>query len=107
MGSKTYKNLVEMTLKGRCDIFLARLETFSGISLIGEDLNTAQRFAHAPIPNAKSESFHMLISRNYKYAEQLKLVLDSGIQKLESTRQLQTILKKYQSAYHPIIKSPD
>lgn len=107
MGSKTYKNLVEMTLKGRCDIFLARLETFSGISLIGEDLNTAQIFAHAPIPNAKPESFHMLISRNYKYAEQLKRLLDSGIRKLKRTGQLQAILKKYQPANYQIIKSTD
>jgi len=107
MGAKTYKNLVEMTLKGRCDIFLARYETFSGVSLIGENLLADPRFERAPISNVKPENFHMLISRNYKYAEQLQLILDSGILRLKRAGQLQAILKKYQPSNHPIIKSTD
>ncbi|WP_051303158.1 substrate-binding periplasmic protein [Psychromonas aquimarina] len=95
MGSRTYKSLVDMTLKGRCDIFLARYETFLGLSYIGQDFISDRRFGHAPIPNVEPEKFYIMISRNFKYAQELKAIIDSGILKLKSSGKLQSTFKKY------------
>ncbi len=95
MGSKTYQSLVDMTLKGRCDIFLARYEAFLGLSFIGQDFISDRRFGHAPIPNVEPEKFYIMISRNFKYAHELKTILDSGILKLKDSGKLQEALKKY------------
>lgn len=94
-GSRTYQSLVNMTLIGRCDIFLARYEAFTGLSYIGQDFISDRRFGHAPIPNVEPEKFYIMISRNFKYAHELKTILDSGIFKLKESGKLQSTFEKY------------
>jgi polar amino acid transport system substrate-binding protein len=97
----TYIDLVNMLMGGRCTIFLARLETFAGLTLIGSDYVSSKQLAYNTLPNSTLEPFYMLISKRYKYAKELKLILDQGFIQMDKTGFSQQLLKKYLSSSHP------
>lgn len=90
---KTYNQLIELTGKGRCTAFFARYEPLLGLSLIDPSLNFSQMIFRV-IPVA-AEPFYMLISRKFKYAYELKGILDEGIYNLKKASVDQKILSKY------------
>ena len=94
-GAKDFSALAGKTLRGRCSGFLARYEILVGFSALGQDYLLEGQIADTNLPGAKPDDFYMLISRNYQHSEELKLVIDSGIQTLKESGRLDEILKKY------------
>ena len=50
---------------------------------------------YTAIPSMTPKTYHMLISRNFKYAEELKRIIDEGITSLEESGRLDVLLKKH------------
>tara|TARA_B100000315_G_scaffold132181_1_gene121607 strand:+ start:594 stop:1427 length:834 start_codon:yes stop_codon:yes gene_type:complete len=93
-GAKNFDLVIKKTHKGRCDLFIARYEILVGFDQIG--VNYLERdLGYAPIPGATLEKFYMLISRNYKHANQLKKIIDSGIAEMEKSGKLKKIIEMY------------
>lgn len=96
MGSSNYKSLVMKTVHQRCAISFVRYEILAGwekilnINFIGNEKLTFQ-----PIPNNAPESFHLLISKNYKYAHELKSYFESEVRKLKRSGKYESLLNKY------------
>jgi len=93
--AKSYKALISQTLNNHCAFFIGRPSVLLGFKLIGEELMNSKHISYAPIPKAKKDEFHMLISRNLPYAQELKRILDEGIKKMEKSGRLNEILKAY------------
>ena len=92
--SKIFPDVIKSAHYGKCDLFLARYEILAGFSVIGEPyLNDT--LGNAPYPDVPTTKFHMLISRKYKFAHELKALIDREITELEGKGQLQKILSKY------------
>ncbi len=94
-GAKDFSALAGKTLRGRCVGFLARYEILVGFSALGQDYLLGGQVADTNLPGAKPDDFYMLISRNYQYSNELKRVIDQGIQKLKESGQLDEFLRKY------------
>ncbi|WP_027708774.1 substrate-binding periplasmic protein [Zooshikella ganghwensis] len=95
MIAKKFDQVISLTLKNRCDLFLARYEILSGFASIGEDYLSSGDIKAMPIPHGKSDPFYLLISRQFKYAYELKGILDEGFAELERTGKMQLFLDKY------------
>ncbi len=93
-GAKTFKELIQKAKKGRCTIFLARLEILTGFVAIGTDYLQGE-FGYARLPDAKSDPFYLLISRAYDGKHELKDIIDTGIARLRNEGRLQELLSLY------------
>ncbi|TWX50226.1 substrate-binding periplasmic protein [Colwellia hornerae] len=96
MGSSDYHFLIKKTLALRCDISLVRYEILAGwdrvlnMNIIGDDWLILN-----PVPNNPPESFHLMISKNYKYSDELKFFFESEVNKLKRSGKFKSILSKY------------
>ncbi|NVK17632.1 MAG: transporter substrate-binding domain-containing protein [Methylocystaceae bacterium] len=95
MAAKSYTALVSRTLNDDCAFFIGRPSILLGFRLMEAKLINANEISYAPIPNAKHDDFYMLISRNSPYADELKRILDEGIERLEKSGRLKEILDSY------------
>ena len=95
VGTKVFPQLIEKVERKRCDLFLARYEIFSGFSKTGNDYINNHNLGTAIIPGVQGDKFHMMISRNYEYAEELKTLLNEGIAQLKATGEAQRLLEPY------------
>lgn len=95
MGAGSYQAVSEMTHRGRCALFLARYEIVAGFDWLGDNILSDSRLGFAPIPQAKTETFHMLVSKQQPEAEALRVLLNRRIAELEATGYLDTLLQKY------------
>ncbi|MEH6651773.1 MAG: transporter substrate-binding domain-containing protein [Motiliproteus sp.] len=94
-SARDFYAVSEMTHRGRCGLFIGRYEIVAGMVRIGPDLLADPELAYAPIPDAQSEPFHMLISRHSEQPEQLKQLLDNIIQSMEKSGELEQIRLEY------------
>ena len=94
-GAKDFSILAEKALRGRCVGFLARYEILVGFSALGQDYLLGGQIADTDLPGAKPDNFYMLISRNYQHSDELKRVIDQGIQDLRESGRLDEFLHKY------------
>lgn len=94
--AKSYAALVARTLNGDCAFFIGRPSVLKGFRLVGESLIDTDLIADAPVPGAKPDYFYMLISKKSPYAEELKVILDDGIKRLQETGRLTEIYQTYQ-----------
>ena len=96
MGAKTYSKLVDKTLRNRCKISFVRYEILAGWgSLLGKDFIGNNKLTFKPVPDNPEESFHLMISKNYKYANELKVFFESEVQKLKLSGKFKSMLSKY------------
>lgn len=93
--AKDHDTLIRMTIARRCKVFLARSEIFFGLTYLGLPTSLHKELAYKKIPNVKPETFHILISRQFKYANELKSIIDNGVDELRRSGELENILKKY------------
>ena len=95
MDAKNFDSLTQMVASNRCKAFIARYEILVGFKNLGEDYFLNGSIATADIPNANLDQFYMMISRKFKYAFELKGIIDAGISKLERKNELSKLLSKY------------
>ena len=94
MSSADYNSLVTKTIGQRCKISFARHEILEGWEkLLKTNFTQNEKLVFTPIPNNPLESFHLMISKNYPYAKELKVFFESQIDKLKSSGKLNEILK--------------
>ncbi len=91
----SFNKLVQLINAGRCDIFLARYEVLASYKFQGLDFFSDGNLRYGTIPGIKPTLFYMGISRKYKFAEELKEILDSGITEMKNSGELDLILQKY------------
>lgn len=89
-----FPQVIRKTKAGRCDLFLARYEILRGFELVGKRY-LDNSLGYGTIPGIEGDKFYMLISRAYPHAEQLKALLNKGIERLEQQGQLRKFLSKY------------
>jgi len=76
--------LVKELNDGKCDAIIAWKEIVSGIKSIWGIDYLANDVAIELVPNMPKHKFHMLVSKKYKYKEQLKQLLDQGLKKYQT-----------------------
>ena len=89
-----FEQLFNMLRYQRCDIVLARIEPVLGFKLIGVDLLKSD-VVYKESPLSEKSFFHMLISKKLNNRQELKNILDEGINKMKEDKSINKILKKY------------
>jgi len=95
MIGKTYTALVRRTLSDDCAFFLGRPSIILGFGLVGKKLFSPREIGFEPLPGAKKDDFHIMISRKVPYAEELKTILDEGIAEMRRSGRLLELLDSY------------
>ncbi|UXD89193.1 substrate-binding periplasmic protein [Thalassolituus hydrocarboniclasticus] len=91
-----YAQALAQIRRGRCDLFLTRLEILHSLYRQG-DVDLGDDIQVEALPGVAADDFVMLISRLYSRAPQLKIVLDEGISRLRKEGRLQELLEFYLS----------
>jgi polar amino acid transport system substrate-binding protein len=78
-----------------CDLFIEGYEIFAGFKAIGEDYLSDPDLKYTAIPGTTPKTYHMMISRNFKYGEELKNLINEGIVELEKSGMMNNLIKKY------------
>ncbi len=94
-SANDFPQIIQMTHRGRCDFFLARYEIFSGFVRIGENFPLDPQLGHSKLPGNVTDPFHLLITRNHSISDQLKRLIDEGIQQMKDSGQLENLLNSY------------
>lgn len=98
-GSKNYNQLIVKTLKGRCMVSFTRREILVGWQkVLNEKWLENLDLQFKPVPNTPQESFHLMISKNYKYAKELKKHFDTEIEKMKISGEFKKLLSQYTSS---------
>ncbi|MCL9781187.1 transporter substrate-binding domain-containing protein [Vibrio sp. S4M6] len=93
----SFDQLVKKTIAGRCAVFLTDYEIMIGFKIEqGIDYLAQGVLITKSIPDAPKDKNYMLISKNYKNAQQLKAILNEGFAKLRANGQLKKILESYE-----------
>lgn len=92
--TRTFEQVVQKTLAGRCDLFLARFEILAGFALTGND-HLQNSLKAEPIPGIDGDKFYMMVSRSYENGPELVEILNEGIQRLRNNGALSGILRSY------------
>ena len=82
-----------------CDLFIEGYEILSGFKAVGIDYLSDRELKHSEIPNLKRKGYHMLISKNVRYRQELKRIIDEGIIALRQSGELDRLLRKYDLIY--------
>lgn len=90
----SFEQVVQKTLAGRCDLFLARFEILAGFALTGTD-HLQNSLTAEPIPGIEGDKFYMMVSRAYEHGPALVDVLNEGFARMRSEGQLDAILQSY------------
>lgn len=93
--ARSFEQMLMQLYIGRCNLFLGRFEVLLGYKVRGQDYFSDGRLGFAPIPTVKPSRFHMGISRKFKFANELKKIIDEGINTLKDSGETEKILKKY------------
>lgn len=92
-STKTHEALITRLQHKFCHVALARLEIIAAAGMIGKPLLTKE-IAYGALPVAK-ERFHFLISKNHPQGKALLSIINDGLDRLERTGQLKSILNSY------------
>ncbi len=93
-GTKKFEQLVEKTNRNRCDVFFARSESFITFAYLGVNFIEKYNLGYKSIPGSSREKFYLLISRNFKYAQELKKIIDDELDVLEPKGELDKMVAK-------------
>lgn len=94
-GAHDFTAVIAKVHAGRCDLFLEKYEVMAGFGVIGQPFLDDPRLGRAPVPGMARTPFYMLVSRQYAQAPALLKTINDGLADLESTGQLDRLLKKY------------
>jgi polar amino acid transport system substrate-binding protein len=85
-GSDNYERLILKTLFQRCQISFVRYEIVEGWSqLLNMSFINNDELKFVPVPGVPKETFHLMISKNYKYRDEIKKLFESEIDRLKDT----------------------
>lgn len=76
--------LVEELNADKCDVIIVWKEILNGIKSIWGIDYLGDSLVIELVPNMSKHKFHMLVSKKYKYKDQLKQLLDEGLVKYQS-----------------------
>ncbi len=93
-SAKETAQVVEKTVRKRCDVFLDRAEIFVGFAYMGINYIKDNNLGFAAAPGAQSEKFYLMISRDYEYANELKAIIDTEINHIDSRGDLEKMVDK-------------
>ena len=86
MGSENYERLILKTLFDRCHISFVRYEILAGWSkLLNMNFIHNDELIFTPINNVPKETFHLMISKNFKHRHELKKLFEAEVEKLKHT----------------------
>jgi len=83
----------------RCNVFLEGYEIFVGFQAIGRNYFSNKNLGYQRMTDTKPTKFYMLISKKFKYAKELQILLDEGISTLEKSGKLLELKRKYNLNY--------
>jgi len=89
-----YAQALAQVRRGRCELFLTRLEILHGLYRQG-DVDLGNDIVFEPVPGVAADDFVMLISRLYMRGPELKATLDHGFAELRKQGRLQELLNFY------------
>lgn len=92
MISKGIHEILDLIVKKRCSVGLARKEVFLTQLLNFKD---SHKIGIKKLASIESEKFYWLINKNFKYAEKLKSIIDSEVKQLERSGKSKDYLNKY------------
>jgi len=79
----------------RCNVFLEGYEIFVGFQALGKDFFSNKNLGYSKISDVKPTPFHMIISKKFEHAKELKILIDEGLDKLEESGKLKELRTKY------------
>ncbi|MBO9488857.1 transporter substrate-binding domain-containing protein [Endozoicomonas sp. G2_1] len=91
----SYGNLIEMMYLNRFDVFLAGEELYFWLRLTRPDLAVNNKLGYGAINYLPDTDYHMLISKGYSKAEELKELIDRELDLMRESGQLQGLKEKY------------
>ena len=83
----------------RCNVFIEGYEIMVGFQALGKDYFFNKNLGYAKIEDDKQTPFHMIISKKFKYAKELKILIDEGLDILEASGRLEELKRKYNLNY--------
>ncbi|WP_169719604.1 substrate-binding periplasmic protein [Psychromonas aquimarina] len=89
-----YNHLIGKLHRHRVDLFVENLEVIVGFTLLGQNYIDDPDLGYAPIPDALPTLFYMLFSKNERGEELMRLV-NKSLADMQSSGQLQKLLKSY------------
>lgn len=93
--ARRYQDLVFFLNNGRCKVCLARYEIIKAYHLVGEPILN-DTIGISFVPGVSAETFHFLISKNYRHGNELLTIIDKGIKDVRENGVFETLLKKYE-----------
>jgi polar amino acid transport system substrate-binding protein len=95
-GTTTLPMTLEKLKFGNCDVVLARKEIAAGhIWINGIDYTNDKNFGWGILEGMKPSQFHMMVSRQTPYAQQLIELIDNGIDDMTASGEAKKLEKKY------------
>ena len=94
-GTKNFNQLIEKTVRKRCDVFLGRFEIFTGFAKTGNDYMKLNNLASAPMPGVPGDKFFMMVSRNHPNSQELLTILNEGIRELKASGRDKALMSPY------------
>ena len=94
-GAKTIEQVIRKTKRKRCDIFLARFEIFMGFKHVGKNYMRLHNLATGPMPDVAGDKFHIMISRNYPHAEELRDIINQSIKEMRASGKDKALIAPY------------
>ena len=91
----SYGNLIEMMYRDRFDVFLAGEELYFWLLLTRPDLAVNNKLGYGAIDYLPDTDYHMLISKSYSKADELKKLIDRELELMRENGQLQGLKEKY------------
>ncbi|WP_317204972.1 substrate-binding periplasmic protein [Janthinobacterium sp.] len=93
MRTVDYPALVKMLRAGRFDAFAEDIEVIEGMAKLGErDFLRGGELAHAPLPGAGENTFHMMFTRATPLGAALQALIDRELARMEKSGQLRKLL---------------
>lgn len=98
MGPENFAAVFQMLRNGRCDVLPYNLETIEGLRIIGQDVLATGEFAHHVIGDMPPSPLVMAISRNYRYGQSLKNLIDRELAAMRASGQLEKLQQEFRNS---------
>lgn len=102
-GAYSVKQLMQKIENSRCDLAAERLEIILGNQRLGRLSLKKSGIKYAFIPGAQPQTFHMMISKNFKYKEHLLKIINEGILEMQMSGEAAKLGNKYKPKNYPFL----
>ena len=95
VGSQSLTQSYQKLKLNRCDVMTERLEIALGYKFLEVADFEKQNIGVEPVPNLPLSAFHMMVSRNVSYGNELLKLLNEGIESLKKSGEATGLANKY------------